>query len=225
MKKIYILICLLFLLIITGCNISNYSIYEIKINNDAVDKELMHEYLSSNADFSYEAILENTPDLMTRLYNVTPKELKNKCSIYRFSYENCGGLGGETFLIYDNDVYILGAAFGGYGVTELAYRSSNDENKLYYIFSCGSGIHRSAVGAFDFKTKTMSYYGPQLNDDSHNQPFAELEDISFYISGSYLGICKAEISWKNNDTFEVYIIDGENVLNNVKALDFITVDK
>lgn len=223
MKKIIYLVLFIVLCVsLTGCNTSRYTIYEMKINNDVVDKDLMHEYLLRNDDFSYEAILENTPDLMDRLYNVTPKELKNKCSIYRFSYENCGGLGGETFLVYDDEVYLLGAAFGGYGVTEFAYRNTQEENKLYYIYSSGSGIHRSGVGAFDFKTKTMSLFTGNPTNNIDELPFAGAEDISFYISDEgYLGICKAEISWKSNDTFEVYIIDGENVLYNVKAVDFV----
>lgn len=219
MKKLSILI-FIFLLIfsLSGCSTSNYKIFEMKINNDAVDKEQMHEYLLNNDDFSYEEILENEPDLMTKLYNVTPKEIK-KCSIYRFSYEGCGGLGGETFLVYDDEVYSLGNAFGGYGVTEFAYRNTKQENILYYIYSCGSGLHRSGVGAFDFKTKTMSVYLGDPNELS----FLGAEDISFYISDGYLGICKAEISWKSSDSFEVDIVDGESILYSIKTVDFIPI--
>ena len=227
MKKIiYLLIFIVLCVSMAGCNRSKYTIYEMKINNDIVEKDLMHEYLLNNDDFNYEAILKNTPDLMDRLYNVTPKDLKHKCSIYRFSYENCGGLGGETFLLYDDEVYSIGSAFGGYGVTEFAYVNTNQQNMLYYIYSCGSGIHRSGVGAFDFKTKTMSLFTGNPTNNIDELPFAGAEDISFYTSDDgYLGICKAKISWKSSDTFEVDIVDGESVLYFIKAVDFIPIDK
>ena len=121
MKKFLISIVALLCFIITGCSNSNYNIYEMKINNDFVDEKIMNEYVSSDDD--YTKLLENTPNLMSYLYNVTPKALKKKCAIYRFSYNECGKLGGETFLVYENQVYQLGTAFGGYGVTEFAYMS------------------------------------------------------------------------------------------------------
>ena len=223
MKKTLILFCLIFIVCLFGCSNSNYNIYEMKINNDPVDEKIMNDYLSSD-DF-YETLLENTPDIMTYLYNVTPKALKKKCDIYRFSYNECGKLGGETFLVYENQVYQLGTAFGGYGVTEFAYIDTKNQNILYFIFSSGSGIHRSAIGAFDFDTKTLSYYNPELTDDIYNQPFSGAEDIAFYLSESYLGICEATIGWKSNDSFEVNIIKGKNVIYHIKAVDFVPINE
>ena len=195
----------------------------MKINNDPVNEKIMNEYVSSDDD--YTKLLENTPNLMSYLYNVTPKALKKKCDIYRFSYDECGKLGGETFLVYEDEVYQLGIAFGGYGVTEFAYIDTKDQNILYFIFSAGSGIHQSSIGAFDFDTKTLSYYNPELTDDPFNQPFAGANDIAFYVSEGYLGICEAIIGWKSNDTFEVNIIKGENVIYHIKAVDFISINE
>lgn len=223
MKKILILFCLTFIICLSGCSNSNYNIYEMKINNDPVDEKIMNEYVSSDDD--YTKLLENTPNLMSYLYNVTPKALKKKCAIYRFSYNECGKLGGETFLVYEDQVYQLGTAFGGYGVTEFAYIDTKDQNILYFIFSAGSGIHQSSIGAFDFDTKTLSYYNPKLTDDPFNQSFAGANDIAFYLSEGYLGICEATIGWKSNDTFEVNIIKGENVIYHIKAVDFVSINE
>ena len=223
MKKLLILFCLTLVICLSSCSNSNYNIYEMKINNDPVDIKIMNEYVSSDDD--YTKLLENTPDLMTYLYNVTPKALKKKCDIYRFSYDECGKLGGETFLVYEDEVYQLGTAFGGYGVTEFAYINTKNQNILYFIFSAGSGIHQSAIGAFDFDTKTLSYYNPKLTDDIYNQPFSGAEDIAFYLSEGYLGICEAEIGWKSSDTFEVNIIKGENIIYHIKAIDFVPINE
>lgn len=223
MKKILILFCLTFIICLSGCSNSNYNIYEMKINNDSVDEKIMNEYVSSDDD--YTKLLENTPNLMSYLYNVTPKALKKKCDIYRFSYDECGKLGGETFLVYEDEVYQLGTAFGGYGVTEFAYIDTKDQNILYFIFSAGSGIHHSSIGAFDFDTKTLSYYNPEKTDDPFNQPFAGANDIAFDVSEGYLGICEATIGWKSNDTFEVNIIKGENVIYHIKAVDFVSINE
>ena len=223
MKKLLILFCLTLVICLSSCSNSNYNIYEMKINNDPVDIKIMNEYVSSDDD--YTKLLENTPDLMTYLYNVTPKALKKKCDIYRFSYDECGKLGGETFLVYEDEVYQLGTAFGGYGVTEFAYINTKNQNILYFIFSAGSGIHQSAIGAFDFDTKTLSYYNPELTDDIYNQPFSGAEDIAFYLSEGYLGICEAEIGWKSSDTFEVNIIKGENIIYHIKAIDFVPINE
>ena len=222
MKKFLIVIVALLCFILASCSNSNYNIYEMKINNDFVDEKIMNEYVSSDDD--YTKLLENTPDLMSYLYNVTPKALKKKCDIYRFSYDECGKLGGETFLVYEDEVYQLGTAFGGYGVTEFAYIDAKDQNLLYFIFSAGSGIHHSSIGAFDFDTKTLSYYNPEI-DDPFNQPFAGANDIAFYVSKGYLGICEATIGWKSNDTFEVNIIKGENVIYHIKAVDFVSINE
>lgn len=223
MKKFLIILVTLLCFILTSCSNSNYNIYEMKINNDPVDEKIMNEYVSSDDD--YTKLLENTPNLMSYLHNVTPKALKKKCDIYRFSYDECGKLGGETFLVYEDQVYQLGTAFGGYGVTEFAYIDTKDQNKLYFIFSAGSGIHQSSIGAFDFDTKTLSYYNPKLTDDPFNQPFAGANDIAFHVSEGYLGICEATIGWKSNDTFEVNIIKGENVIYHIKAVDFVPINE
>ncbi|MDD6879214.1 MAG: hypothetical protein PUD59_03175 [bacterium] len=71
----------------------------------------------------------------------------------------------------------------------------------------------------------MSYYNPELTEDPFNQPFSGAEDIAFYISEGYLGICEATIFWKSNDTFEVDIIKCENIIYHIKAVDFIPINE
>lgn len=60
-------------------------------------------------------------------------------------------------MVYDNEVFLIGEWFGGYGVTniKLADIDNDGEMELYFTFSWGSGVHRSQVGYFNPKTKEI----------------------------------------------------------------------
>ena len=148
---------------------------------------------------------------MSYLLNVTPAVLEDKCEIYRFTYEISSGLAGVTFLVYQGEVYPLGVAVGGYGITEFAYINDGVRDKLYFIYSWGSGFFRSHVGVFDFKTK----------QEMASIPFS-LQDISFSLSedGKKLGICQAEIYGENWDTEGVRIARGDLLYEDILELNF-----
>lgn len=90
MKRILILFCLTFIICLSSCSNSNYNIYEMKINNDPVDEKIMNQYVSSDDD--YTKLLENTPNLMSYLYNVTPNALKKNVIFTDSHITNVGNL-------------------------------------------------------------------------------------------------------------------------------------
>ena len=222
MKKVLcLLLCTLLVIYLTGCHEANqaYAVLPMKRTDGAVNKQIIDGFLTDNDDYSnYEAIKKNKPDILSHLVNITPEVLREKCSIYRFSYESDTSLAGETFLIYDDAVYPLGCALGGYGITEFAYSSDNGNDILYFIYSWGSGIHRSHIGLFDFESKEIFDYGGFIFLD---------QDIAFYLSedGKTLGICQAQICWTDWDIIEMTIDKGECLCDDISTFDFSAIDE
>lgn len=181
-KTSLVVIISLSLLLLTSCEKmqdKSYSIYQININenpkSDNANRILIQTYLESFEENA--ALLENVPNLANMPVNVTPKDLDRKCSIYRFPISGCGRYNGETLLIYNNKVHHLGSAFGGYGVTEFAFCQA--ESRLYFIYSFGSGIHRSCLSYFDFKeevviTSLLGHVNEQVDSFT-------MEDVSFKV--------------------------------------------
>ena len=163
----------------------NYTILPAEKVDYIVDTLTIDAYLKRNLS-NYLNICYNLPNVLDSLVNITPDQLKRICSIYRFPDSIGTSLGGMTLMIYNSKVYELGVAYGGFGVTEFAYKDSDGENILYYIYSFGSGIHRSHIASFNFKTY------------EHKVSEAISDDIAFYITedSESLGICYAEIWWK-----------------------------
>lgn len=188
------------------------TVYPVKKANNSVDIYVIDRFLSSNSDYpNYARIKYNVPDILSYLVNITPEQLRRKCTIYRFCYEPGTSLAGETFLIYGDEVYPIGNAFGGYGITEFAYQKNDDVDMLYFIYSWGSGIHLSHLGAFDFNKRTVI----------DNGGFGHvLGDIAFALTegSETLGICKAEISWADWNTFDVTVTKGELVYEDVGSI-------
>jgi hypothetical protein len=221
MKRIMtLLLCVLLVVSVLGCSEAKgiYSVFPMKQTASAVNQQIIDNFLTNNENYSnYEEIQKNVPDILSYLVNITPDTLKEICSIYRFSYEPGTSLSGETFLIYENRVYPLGCAVGGYGITEFAYTSNNGNNTLYFIYSWGSGIHRSHIGAFNFNTKEITDHGELAFRD---------QDIAFYLSedGNTLGICQAQIRWENWDVLAVAIEKGECLYQDINTLIFSAAD-
>lgn len=220
MKKTCLFLCTLLVLALSGCNNAKdiYTVLPMEQTDGAVDQQIIDTFLTDNKDYSnYETIKKNVPDILSHLVNITPDALKKKCSIYRFTYETGTSLAGETFLIYGDAVYPLGCAFGGYGITEFAYTSRNGHDVLYFIYSFGSGIHRSHIGAFNFNTKEITDYGGLI---------FQHRDIAFCLSKDRktLGICQAQIHWPNWDVIEVTIDKGESLYENISTFDFASID-
>jgi len=86
-------------------------------------------------------------------YNITPPHIRENSDYLIFKYNvSCA-----SFLLYDNEIFPMGAWGGGFGVTdmELADINNDGEMELYFIFSSGSGIHSYQAGYFDPKTKEI----------------------------------------------------------------------
>lgn len=205
MKKIYLLMVSVVLsLVLMGCdNKSNeYFIYDVAINEKEVKVSQLDDFLTNNDDYpNYNTLKENSPNLLEKVKNVTPNQLDDICQIYRFGYFETGGLGGETFLLYDDQFYQLGTANGGFGLTEFAYVNSKYENCLYYIYSFGSGVHRSHIGYFDFESFTNN----ELNLD--NKDFIT-DDLQFSLSNnnSSLDVYSSNYTITND---EYFLVDKE----------------
>ena len=213
MKKAFCLVlCVLLIACISGCNTAKgpYTILPMEKVRGKVDTEIIDRFLTDNDDYDfYGELKSNYPTILSELVNVTPKALKDKCSIYRFHYGKGGGLAGEAFLIYDGAVYPLGKGGGGWGVTEFAYINQDGQDQLYFIYSWGSGMHHSHIGMFDFSTKQL------MDTGSLYYEFGDI-DIAFCLSedGKTLGICEAYINWSDwgaEYLLEVDIEKGEYV--------------
>lgn len=219
-KTLLVVIICLSLLLLTSCEgISNheYSIYQVNINKNSKENNenqaLIQTYLESFEENA--ALLENVPNLANMAVNVTPKDLDRKCSIYRFPISGCGRYNAETFLIYNNKVHHLGSAFGGYGVTEFAYCKA--ESRLYFIYSFGSGIHRSCLAYFDFKeevviTSLLGHVNEQVDSFT-------MEDVSFKVfdDTNTLGLVFATIK-PSEDWFSFTITKKETYKEDISIL-------
>lgn len=93
-------------------------------------------------------------------YNITPDFITNNSEFSIFKYEkSCA-----SFLMYDDNVYLLDDHMGGYGITSMALADLNKDAQyeLYFTFSWGSGIHRSQIGYFDSSTKKVTIFDDSI---------------------------------------------------------------
>lgn len=222
MKKVLcVILCVLLLSFASGCNKTKgtYTILPMEEADGTVDKEIIDRFLTDNSS-NYKEIQKNVPDVLSQLMDITPEALQDKCSIYKFRKEFGTGLAGRTYLVCDNKVFPIGNALGGYGITEFAYINDSNQDMLYFIYSWGSGIHRSHIGAFNFNTKEITDYGGLIKGFQGN-------DIAFCLSkdNKTLGICEAEIKWTNYDTGEVEITKGKRIFRDIDAFAFTAIDK
>ncbi len=124
----------------------------IEYTDDKINKEALDEYFSSNEELypSYNSLKKNVPELLNNVKMIrSGSRFSDELLSFRFSNTGNGFLDGETFIYFNGNFYHLGTAFGGYGVTELVRQQDNNGHWLYFIFSYGSGIHRTQVGVFD----------------------------------------------------------------------------
>jgi hypothetical protein len=60
----------------------------------------------------------------------------------------------RAFVVRQNDLFPIGASFGGSGVTSLVVADLNQDGKLlFFSFAWGSGDHRSQIAAVDCQAK------------------------------------------------------------------------
>lgn len=198
-----------------------YKILPAKKTSTRVDITYVDRYLLLSGNYpNYHEILRNVPNIHSYFVNITPDELRRKCAIYRCTY-NGTSLGGQTFLVYGDSVFNLCGDYygygGGYGVTEFAYQEAED--KLYFIYSFGSGVISTHVGVLDLKTRTLSDY--YLRDHSTLE-LPNFFNASFCLSEDKdtLGLCLADYKWNSSNSFEIDIQKGECFLEDITTLDF-----
>jgi hypothetical protein len=152
-KKIFLFLAPILLALSSCADNAAFHIFAPKPNGVVGDSKTLDASLNE-AIPHYQAIKANYPAVLSELYDVTPSFLKSVCQLYRFSEscESLGSLEGSSLILYKEKAYPIGVSFGGYGVTHYAYGESQGKTLLYFIYSCGSGVHRSLVNAFDFSS-------------------------------------------------------------------------
>jgi|GEM_PF-981595 len=100
-----------------------------------------------------EWIFANNPDMNPEaafpLVEITPDEAWERLGAQVFKVK--GGVKMyESFVIYAGQVYPIGIAFGGMGVSDMAVidLDANGQPELFYTYSFGSGVHQSSAGIF-----------------------------------------------------------------------------
>ena len=93
-------------------------------------------------------------------YNITPDFIPNNSEFSIFTYEKSNA----SFLMYDDELYLLDDHMGGYGITSMALADLNKDAQyeLYFTFSWGSGIHRSQIGYFNSSTKKVTIFDDSI---------------------------------------------------------------
>ena len=131
--------------------------HDIVYTEEAIDKTALDRYFLDNEEAypSYSKLKENVPDLLNHVKCIESAGgfYASGLSMFRFSSNGNGFLDGETFLLnkcYDGDYYFrLGNAFGGHGVTDFVRRQGNAGHWIYFLYSAGSGIHQTGIGAYE----------------------------------------------------------------------------
>lgn len=135
----------------------------------AVDTAPVDAYLLKQ-QASYKTLKEKYPNILSYLVNVTPAEISEECTIYKFVNESVLSLHGTTYLLLDGEVYGIGGT-GLQGVKEIAYA----EDMLYYIYAYGNDVRYPTIGAINLKTGERSY-AQESKFDGHYITFAPSED-------------------------------------------------
>jgi len=149
---------------LTGCKPSKQEasgIQELPIQ--AVSSYIIIHPSQKGVDAFLKALGNDTPAYENdTCYNITPSLISDKSNYQVFKFDqSC-----NSYLFYNNSVYQLGTAFGGYGVTSVALADMNKDTlyELYFTCSFGSGIHRSQIGYFDPAKKQVVMFDPSYMD-------------------------------------------------------------
>ena len=151
------------------------------------------------------------------LYNVTPDALMGICNVYKYD-KSC-----QTFLEYNGNIYPIGFSFGGYGVTQFAYYNSPEKTLLYYIFSYGSGIHRTNVWAFDLTECKQMNIDCELNGKDSMMIDAEFVMNRKETGELELSIVQAKFHWSNH-YFNYTSEQGDVIIKDILKCDLKEID-
>lgn len=194
-------------------NRGNPERHDIVYNNKKIDKNSLDKYFKDNEEKypSYQELKGNSPDLLDHVKSIECGNLL----MFRFSDSNNGFLDGATFL-YDGYTYIqLGASFGGYGVTEFVLKFGDAGHWMYFLYSFGSGIHRTHIEAYEIITNQFySFEGVDLGlyddytlviDEDNNIDVYKAEITPIYDDDDFctFDIQKGKIFIDNVDDYQV----------------------
>ena len=183
--------------------------FDIEYNDERIDTQSLDEYFLNNDEYSsYSELKKNSPDLLKHIKVIESSgdTFKNNFKMFRFSIEENGFLDDATFLYVNQTYYQLGVSFGGFGVTEFIRRQGDAGFWLYFIYSYGSGIHRSGLGIMNFP-KGEFYTIDDLD-------LGTSIDYTFVINDedNTIDLYKADIdSYRDNDDFSVFNIKKKNL--------------
>lgn len=161
MKRIKFIFLLLIVLPLCSCSKGVFDHLLIEYSDTKVDIDGLDNYLSDNINYpSYAELKNNQPNLLNNVKKINDEyeydgkiyDKEMSLEFYRFSSYGNGFLNNETFLRYDNgkvEYYQLGTAFGGYGVTDIIVNRGDRGHWIFFIYSYGSGIHRTGLYVFD----------------------------------------------------------------------------
>lgn len=162
-KKIFIIIFISILLLV----ISGYIIKGLPKNETHSIKAATSELRLLPSDNLVESFLGKNKNFKSGYekddcFNITPDFITNNSQFTIFKYNSSTA----SFLMFDNEIYILGEYFGGYGVTSMALADLDEDNQyeFYFTFSWGSGIHRSQAGYYNPASKKVVIFDYSYND-------------------------------------------------------------
>ena len=208
-------------LFLPSCFKGNEGITEhhgIVYTEEAIDKGALNQYFLDNEELypSYKRLKENCPDLLDHVKCIESAGgfYASGLSMFRFSSTGNGFLDGETFLLdkcYDGDYYFqLGQAFGGHGVTDFARRQGDVGFWIFFLYSFGSGIHQTRVGAYEIgRHQLYSFDTVKLEN---NKDFTLVVDEQRNID-VYEATIDAQYDENNFETFN--IVKGKLAVDNV----------
>lgn len=227
MNKKLLVITLFALTCLTCCTVASESFlinFGIEYTEESVDIKSLDNYFLNNKEKypSYIELKNDQPELLnhTKYVKVEPAIAKRNIKVIRFSSKDNGGLDNTTYLRLNNNYYPLGESFGGWGVTEFVYQKVDKHEWLYFLYSCGSGIHRSFVDAIDLSNgiyysvigiETMDAFIDYTFeiDEENNIDLYEAEIFHAYDEEGYdlFNIAKKELAIENINTLEHHPID------------------
>ncbi|MDF2909057.1 MAG: hypothetical protein K0R34_4378 [Herbinix sp.] len=163
-KDLFAIVLFAFVLSTTGCIKEDPTITN-ELSIKAVSSELKIESSSNKVDEFLDKNINFPNDYETDIcYNITPDFITNNSDFSIFKYASSTA----SFLLFNDEIYELGAYFGGNGLTSMALGDLDKDNQyeLYYTFSWGSGLHRSQIGYFNPSTKKVTVFDfSYLNHD------------------------------------------------------------
>lgn len=181
--------------------------------NDIENIDNFEKYLQEHYE-NYIDLKQNVPDVIDYAKDITPKDLKKVCNIFKFPFLELGFLSGMTYLYYENNYYPLGGSLGGYGVSQIVFLNNTKDktHELYYLYSYGSGIHQTSIGRFVFEKKRndVIYH----NDDYENDfCIVYSTDENFLLDLNY-----AHLSYSTNKYFIDVIATETAILQGIENL-------